>query len=141
MSGGEVSDHILDSNILIRYLRKITGYKDLLKAIEREGWSYISAMTRLEIVRGMLERERQGTMDLLNSLETISITSEIADQAGALIRTWKSRGMILSDADALIAATAIHHSLTLVTTNPKHFPMPELDLRVADDAGNLSQRQ
>ncbi|MFZ5923345.1 MAG: type II toxin-antitoxin system VapC family toxin [Chloroflexota bacterium] len=136
-----MSDHILDSNILIRYLRKVSGYKDLLGEIERKGWTYISAMTRLEILRGMLERERQDTSALLNSLETVPITSEIADLAGEMIRSWRGRGVILSDADAVIAATAIHHGLTLVTTNPRHFPMPELDLQIADDMGNLAPRQ
>jgi hypothetical protein len=30
---------------------------------------------------------------------------------------------------ALIAATAFHLELTLVTANQRHFPMPELSLR------------
>ncbi|OGO76149.1 MAG: hypothetical protein A3K45_06455, partial [Chloroflexi bacterium RIFOXYC12_FULL_59_14] len=121
-----MSDHILDSNILIRYLRKTAGYKDLLHEIERKGWTYISVMTRLEIVRGMREREREETFDLLDTLETLPMTSEIADLAGELIRSWRERGINLSDADAIIAASAIHHGLALVTTNAKHFPMPEL---------------
>jgi len=133
-----VSDHILDTNVLIRYLRKMSGYKDLLLETNRKGWVYISAMTRLEIVRGMLEREREDTFDLLDSLETIHITSEIADSAGEMIRSWRGRGVILSDTDALIAASALQHELALVTTNPKHFPMPELTILRADEQGNIS---
>ncbi len=133
-----MSDHILDSNILIRSLRKTPGYKDLLHEIDRRGWTYISAMTRLEIVRGMKERERDDTFDLLDSMETISITPEVADLAGELIRAWRGRGVILSDADAIIAATALQHGLTLVTTNAKHFPMPEMTVLQADEQGNLS---
>ncbi|MBN1451225.1 MAG: type II toxin-antitoxin system VapC family toxin [Anaerolineales bacterium] len=133
-----MSDHILDSNILIRYLRKMPGYKDLLRETNRKGWVYISAMTRLEIVRGMQERERVDTFALLNSIETIQITNEIADLAGEMIRFWRGRGVILSDADALIAASTLQLGLTLVTTNPKHFPMPELTVLQADEQGNLS---
>lgn len=133
-----MSDHILDTNVLIRYLRKMSGYKDLLRETNRKGWVYISAMTRLEIVRGMLEREREDTFDLLDSLETIHITSEIADSAGEMIRSWRGRGVILSDTDALIAASALQHELALVTTNPKHFPMPELTILRADERGNIS---
>jgi len=133
-----VSDHILDSNILIRYLRKTAGYKDLLHEIERKGWTYISVMTRLEVVRGMRDRERVDTFDLMDSLETISMTGELADKAGELIRSWRGRGIILSDADAIIAATALQHGLALVTTNPKHFPMPELVIFQADEHGKLS---
>ena len=138
MSGDAVSDHILDTNILIRYLRKMQGYKDLLRETNRKGWVYISAMTRLEIVRGMLEPEREDTFDLLDSLETIHITGEIADSAGELIRFWRSQGIILSDTDALIAASALQSGSTLVTTNPRHFPMPELTVLQADESGNLT---
>ncbi len=133
-----MSDHILDSNILIRYLRKTTGYRDLLHDIERKGWTFISAMTRLEIVRGMKAREREDTFDLLNSLETISMSLEISDLAGELIRSWRGRGIILSDTDAIIAATALQHGLVLVTINPKHFPMPDLSILQADEEGNLA---
>ena len=133
-----MSDHIVDTNILIRYLRKMVGYKDLIREIDRKGWVFISAMTRLEIVRGMQEREREDTFVLLDSLETIQITSEIANSAGELIHSWRGRGVILSDADALIAASALQHGLTLVTTNPKHFPIPELTVLQADERGNLT---
>ena len=132
-----MSDHILDTNILIRYLRKTKGYKDLMREIGQKGWTYISAMTRLEIVRGMQDRERADTFDLLDNLETLHVTAGIADLAGELIRMWRGRGMILSDADSIIAATAINHGLTLVTTNAKHFPMPELTVLQADEDGNV----
>jgi len=39
-------------------------------------------------------------------------------------------------ADAIIAATALHHELVLITTNLNHFPMPELVIFQADEQGN-----
>jgi len=135
-----VSDHILDTNVLIRYLRKMTGYRDLLRAVELKGWTYISAMTRLEIVRGMQELERHETFNLLDSLDTIPMNTEVADMAGHLIRSWRGRGINLSDADAVIAASALSRGLALVTTNPKHFPMPELIVYQADEKGNITLR-
>jgi len=101
---------------------------------------YISAMTRLEIVRGMLDRERGETFDLLDSLETIPMTAEIADLAGEIIRSWRARGAVLGDADAVIAASALHNNLALVTTNARHFPMPELVVLQADEEGALTPR-
>jgi predicted nucleic acid-binding protein len=136
-----MSDHLLDTNILIRYLRKTSGYRDLLKTIGSKGWTYISVVTRLEIVRGMQERERKETFDLLDSLETIPMTIEIADMAGELIRSWRSRGITLGDADAIIAASALHEELALVTTNAKHFPMPDLVVYQADEHGKLTLRE
>jgi predicted nucleic acid-binding protein len=130
---------LLDTNILIRYLRKVPGFLDLLGQLEAGGL-YISTMTRLEIVRGMRDRECTKTFDLLNSVETVPMTVEIADMAGEFIRSWRSRGVILGDPDAIIAASAMYHNLTLVTTNARHFPMSELTVLQADENGVLSPR-
>jgi predicted nucleic acid-binding protein len=136
-----MSDNLLDTNILIRYLRKTPGYLELLRTIGARGWTYISVMTRLEIVRGMQERERKETFDLLDSLEIIPMTTEIADSAGELIRSWRARGITLGDADAIIAASALQEGLPLVTTNAKHFPMPDLVVYQADELGRLKLRE
>ncbi len=98
-------------------------------------------MTRLEIVRGMQERERKETFDLLDSLETMPMTVEVADMAGELIRSWRARGITLGDADAIIAASALQEGLALVTTNAKHFPMPDLVMYQADEQGKLTLRE
>jgi predicted nucleic acid-binding protein len=133
-----MNDTILDSGILIRHLRNYSSYPELVKRLTAGGQVYISAMTRLEIVRGLRESERRGTFALLNSLDTIVMTSDIADYAGELIRIWRERGVTLSDADAIIAASASNRGLALVTTNAKHFPMPELSILQADEVGRLT---
>jgi len=89
---------------------------------------FISVVTRTEILAGMRPHEEKRTMELLESLDNIPIDGAIADRAGRLIYQYARKGVVLSLADALIAATALEHDLTLVTTNPKHFPMPELAL-------------
>lgn len=136
-----MSDYLLDTNILILCFRKTAGYRELLDTLAKDDILYISVMTRLEIVRGMREHEHKDTFNLLDSLETIDITIDIADKAGELIRSWRTKGMILGDADAIIAATAINHGLALVTTNEKHFPMPDLVVYRADKYGKLTLRE
>jgi predicted nucleic acid-binding protein len=136
-----MSDYLLDTNILILYLRKTPGYYELLDTLAADDTLYISAITRLEIIRGMRDREREATFDILDSLETIEISIEIADKAGELIRTWRTQGVVLEDADALIAATALEHGLALVTTNAKHFSMPDLVVYQADNLGKLTLRE
>jgi predicted nucleic acid-binding protein len=101
---------------------------------------YIFSFTRLEVERGMHDREHKKTFDLLDSFKTNPMTGEIADLAGELIRSWRSRGVILGDADAIIAAYALHDGLTLVTTNVRHFPMSELSVLQADETGELMRR-
>ena len=134
-------DYLLDSGILILHLRNQSGYPELTDHLTDEANVHISTMTRFEIVRGMTDRERAFTFTLLNSFETLDVTSQIADQAGELIRSWKSRGVTVGDADVIIAATALAHNLTLVTTNAKHFPMPDLVVYQADKHGKLTLRE
>ena len=136
-----MSDYLLDTNILILCFRKTEGYRELLDTLAKDDTLYISTITRLEIVRGMREHERKDTFNLLNSMETIDVTIEIADKAGELIRLWRTKGMILGDADAVIAATALNHGLALVTTNEKHFPMSDLVVYQADKYGKLTLRE
>jgi predicted nucleic acid-binding protein len=133
-----MSDYLLDTNILILYLRKTVGYYELLDTLAKDDTLYISAMTRLEIIRGMRDKERKITFEILDSLDNIDISIEIADKAGELIRAWRTKGATLEDADAIIAATALTHNLVLVTTNSKHFPMPELVVYQADEFGKLT---
>jgi predicted nucleic acid-binding protein len=71
----------------------------------------------------------------------MDITIEISDRAGELIRSWRTRGIILEDADAIIASTALNSGLALVTTNAKHFPMPDLVVYHADKYGKLTLRE
>jgi predicted nucleic acid-binding protein len=136
-----MSDYLLDTNILIRYLRKTEGFRELVTSLAGDGWLCISAITRFEVVRGMHDREREATVALLNSLETLVVSAEIADAAGELLRTWRSHGRTFDDADALIAATAIQNGLALITTNAKHFPIPEMVVYQANDTGKLTLRE
>jgi predicted nucleic acid-binding protein len=139
-NGEKMPDYLFDSGILILHLRNQPGYPELTNRLMEEADVHISAMTRIEIVRGMRERERGVTFNLFDSLQTVPVTSKIADLAGELLRSWRERGMTLGDADAIIAATATHHKLTLVTTNARHFPMPELVVFQADEKGALTPR-
>ncbi len=136
-----MSDYLLDTNILIQCFRKTAGFLEMLASLARDDMLYISAITRLEVVRGMQDREREETYHLLNSFGTLEISADVADKAGELIRTWRKQGVTLEDIDALIAATAIHHGLALVTANARHFPMSDLVVFQANDKGKLTLRK
>jgi predicted nucleic acid-binding protein len=88
----------------------------------------IATISRVEIVEGMREHERQGTMQLLDSLVSHPLDALIADLGGEFIRRYRAQGITLDKPDAIIAATAIHHDLVLVTYNSRHYPTPELRL-------------
>jgi len=122
-----MADYLLDTNILVLALRSVPKALDFLDALERrQEFAGISVVTRTEILAGMRPHEEERTMALLDSLTNFHVDEAIADRAGRLIYRYARQGIQLSFPDALIAATALQHDLTLVTTNVKHFPMPDL---------------
>ena len=128
-----MANYLLDSNVLILHLRERPEITALLTQWGKEGALYISVATRTEILAGMRPHEEKRTMGLLNSLENLPLDEATADRAGRLIYQYARQGIQLSFPDALIAATALHHDLTLATTNPRHFPMPDLRLHPLDE--------
>ena len=130
--------YLLDSGILIRHLRNRFGYHMLVKRLNSAGDLYISAFTRVEVLRGMREHERERTFTLLDGFTIHPVDRATADRAGELLRAWQSRGIILGGPDAIIAASALQVSAALVTTNARHFPMPELVVLAADEDGQLT---
>ncbi len=115
--------YLLDTNVLVFHLRGEHNVPALLDRWSQSHELYISVATWVEILAGMHPREEDATMHLLHSLTTISVNPPIADRAGRMIYTHARKGFQVSFPDALIAATALEHDLTLVTTNAKHFAM------------------
>jgi len=123
-----VADYLLDTNILILHLRAHPEVSPLLTQWGEEGNLCVSVVSRMELLAGMHAHEKERTMALLDSLTSLAVDATIADRAGSLIYQYLHRGVRLSFPDALIAATALCHGLIVATTNPQHFPMPDLRL-------------
>jgi predicted nucleic acid-binding protein len=75
-------------------------------------------------LRALLGRE---TLELLRVFPSINVDADIADLAGRYGRQYK-KTHARKTLDLMIAATSRIHDLTLVTTNVRDFPMPELKL-------------
>jgi predicted nucleic acid-binding protein len=69
-----------------------------------------------------------GCTPRMRQLAYVPIAWEAAKLAGELKREWARKGQTLTLTDTTIAAVCLTESLTLVTDNEKHFPMPELSL-------------
>jgi predicted nucleic acid-binding protein len=126
---------VLDTGIIIRHLRDRPGFKTFLRGLAEEGDLIIASFTRLEIVRGMREHERERTFMLLNSLITHPLDAATADRAGMLIRSELAHRKTIAGPDAVIAATALMANATLVTANPRHFSVRGLTLQAVDERG------
>jgi predicted nucleic acid-binding protein len=86
----------------------------------------------------MRDHERERTFALLDSFVTQVIDRATADQAGEWLRSWQTRGIILGGPDVVIAASALQVGAALVTTNARHFPMPELIILSVDERGQIT---
>lgn len=112
---------LLDSCIIIDILRRHPQAVDLFKGLMAK--PMISVVTITELRSGQRgDRDRRLIDDVLSSSDILDVDQGVAEIAGQLMQSFR-RSHALETADALIAATAIHYSLELVTLNIKHFPM------------------
>ncbi|MEA2372996.1 MAG: hypothetical protein QOH12_3390 [Solirubrobacteraceae bacterium] len=114
---------LVDTSVLIDYLRGHQGAADLLEAERSASPLHASEMTKLEILAGMRSSEEEDTRLLLGTLVWHPLGTEVAEKAGALGRRWLPSHGTIDGADLVIAATAMLSDLRLLTRNVRHFPM------------------
>lgn len=109
---------LLDTDILIYFLRGDKKIRGLLAGNDRFYYSYI---TKKELLKksGLSAAEEAAIMRLLNRLRQVPVDERIASLAEQLLKHYRHRKLKIPD--SLIAATAITRNLTLVTFNRKHF--------------------
>jgi tRNA(fMet)-specific endonuclease VapC len=122
-------DFLVDTDICIWHLRGREVAVSLLTDLASKGRLGVSVITRAEILTGMRPSEEEGTMLLLDGCSSLPITAPIADRAGELLRSLRTQGVTMHLPDAMIAATAIEHTVPLFTCNSRHYPVPELMLQ------------
>ena len=117
---------LLDTTTISDYLKRDrTVTSNILKTSPNK--IYISAISKYEIACGLYKKpslspefskQLQEFYRLTNDLPFTSIAAEMA---GEIANNLKKKGQPIGVPDVLIAATAIHENLTLVTSNTKHF--------------------
>jgi predicted nucleic acid-binding protein len=117
---------LLDTDIVIDFLRRRDYARKLLETWAGAGLLAISTLTQLEIYQGMKSGEEKATNILLDGLVSIAVDVPIARQAGRIIGESRSKGVTVGIGDAIIAATALQVSIPLLTNNVEHYPFTEL---------------
>jgi predicted nucleic acid-binding protein len=89
--------------------------------IPRSSITTTLSWTRKELLAkgGLSESERQEIESLLGRFRMIAVDDSIAERYWELLKKYESQG--LRQADAIIAATAWHKGVPLLTRNQKHF--------------------
>ncbi len=118
-----------DTSTLIDALRsKRDRRKNLLGLLAQGHTLACCAVTVAEIYSGVRPHEAASTEEFISELLWFDTPFTLARKAGLLRNDWARKGVTLALPDTLIAATALHYCLTLITENRKDFPMPELNI-------------
>ncbi len=115
---------LLDTDICIYFTKKLFGLAERLRTQGLDKCA-ISEITYAELLYGaansqMPLKNAEAVELFIVDLEVIPISSAIPIFAREKSRL-RRIGKPLEDFDLLIGATAIHHDLTLVTNNMRHF--------------------
>ena len=117
--------YLVDTNWVIDYMRGVSRVIERLDRLSQDGIG-ISIISLAELYQGVFysrtpESDERELRHFLDNIRILDIDDQIcrifAMERGRL----SSDGNIIGNFDILIAATAIHHNLTLLTNNRRHF--------------------
>jgi hypothetical protein len=117
---------LLDTTVLIDFLQGNEEAILTLNSLVEEGPLACCPITVAEVFSGVKPEELPRVEEFFDALVYHPIGYKTARRAGLYRRDYQKKGITLSISDTLIAAVAAENSLTLVTKNLRHFPMPEL---------------
>ena len=117
---------LLDTDILSELFKGHNLVKTRASEYIREhGRLTISHIAKYEILKGLKAKKAQKQIEAFVKFCTLNIvlpiTDEVIVKAADIYASLKERGILISDADILVAATAITNGRVLITNNIVHF--------------------
>ncbi len=117
--------YLLDTDVIIGYLKGREREITLLKALKPEGLA-ISLITYGEIYEGIYygrnpQDNEHGFQQFLRDVSVFPLSKPIMRQFALIRGQLRQTGTLITDNDLLIGATALHHSFIVVTHNIRHF--------------------
>jgi len=117
--------YLLDTNILIYSFNGNPRVRDNF-SLNAARPKYISAITYGELLYGAKKSQKQTEnlariYYLKNLCPVLPVDENVIESYSTLKAAYAPKGIVLEDADLLIAATALIYDFILVTHNLKHF--------------------
>ncbi len=121
-----IAPALLDTDILSAVMRQDSAATSQARLYLAEHHRLtFSIITRFEILRGLHAKNattKLRAFDRLCNVSTVlSLTDAIVVRAATIYADLYRRGLLIGDADILIAATASEYGLTVVTNNGQHY--------------------
>lgn len=123
--------YLLDTDIVIEYLKGTRRAVELVNGLRAEGLA-ISLVTYGEVYEGVyfgtsVSSAERGFRTFLRDVDVLQLNRAMMRRFGQLRGALRRSGLLIPDPDLLIAVTALHHDLVLVTRNVRHFErVPDL---------------
>ncbi len=110
-----MNEHLLDTNVLSKIFYGSVAVKNFVDSLD----AGIETIIYIECIQGSISNsDKKRIKKSLKNVKFYNLTNDIAQRAIELVDTYSnSDGLLL--ADAVIAATALHYDLILVTYNLK----------------------
>jgi|SRR3989344_835712 len=112
---------VIDTSVLIDYLRGGMKWEELLGKLEKDAEIYLPTIVIFELFSGKSTAKQETASkinDFLGFFQKVELTERIAKRAGELFRDMNKN---LGAPDYIIAATALELNAMLVTINTSHF--------------------
>lgn len=120
---------LLDTSVLIEFLRRnpeaVALFRDLSA---RQANLATSFVTVAELYAGMRPGEEAETARLIDSLDCLPLTAEIAKRAGLIRAAQRRLGRTFALDDMMIGAMAIAYGFPLITDNRRDFEIPGIEI-------------
>ena len=121
---------IFDTDVVIWVFRGHEGAANFVESIDDRQISIVTYMELIQGARNRLELKKIKSFLTDHAFQTIPLTENIGHRASVYMEEYALKTALYL-ADALIAATAIEHHLTLCTANKKHYrEINELNLKI-----------
>jgi predicted nucleic acid-binding protein len=117
--------YLIDTDWVAEYLKAIPAAVQTLQRLAPAGIA-VSLITYGEILEGITfgrnpKTEAAGLRQFLRLTSVLPLNRSIMRHFASVRGNLRRQGLLIGDMDILIAATALHHNLTLVTHNVRHF--------------------
>jgi predicted nucleic acid-binding protein len=121
-----VPRYLLDTDVIIEWLRRAAPVVTWLDDRDAAGdLLACTPITLAELYAGLRPREQFFIGEILQVLDCVDLDARIGHKAGRYRQLFgASHGVTI--ADALIAAAAHVHGMTLCSRNLRHYPMRDL---------------
>jgi predicted nucleic acid-binding protein len=117
--------YLIDTDWIIHYLNGNSGIVEKIGLLEKEGLA-ASVISVAELYEGIYYStnpagNEKALNDFLSGISTLGIEDEVCKVFGKERGRLRQEKKMIGDFDLLIASTCLHHRLTLMTNNRRHY--------------------